>query len=1351
MPLRLIRRFFTLTILTLLAASCGDERVPVAPGATEYVTPTGLVTANPPQIFVGAGDIATCSNSGDEETARLLDTIPGTVFNLGDNVYPNGTNSEYANCYDPNWGRHKARTKPSAGNHDYNTSGASGYYNYFGASAGDPSKGYYSYDLGAWHIIALNSNISKSASSPQVQWLTADLAANAGRCTLAYFHHPLYSSSGSGSGGVTYSGVRPFIDALYAGGVDVYLAGHRHFYERMAPMKPNGTLDAANGIRTFIVGTGGIGGGNVSSSHPLTETADGGTRGVLKMYLYDDSYAWKFIPIAGKTYSDSGSAACHTAGTPPPPPPGGISPSNSTVGSSTGSLVASTGSSSATITVTVRDDNNDPVSGVGVTLGATGTGNSFTQPAATGANGTTSGSFSSTVAETKTITATVSGVALADQPQITVTPGPISGARSSVEASPGTIQQGSGSATITVTARDAYDNPIAGAAVTLDATGSGNTLTPPAAPTDASGVTTGALSSTGLGTKIVSATAGGTPIAGTATVLVTDQPPAAITHTLLTSGGNAVNQKAYTTASITPRANALVTVAVLMRRSSGALTPTVSGGGMAAWEMVTSLGFDTQGGPTKRLMLFRAMSGAPGSGPVTITFNSSVSNVQWIVSQWDGVETSGLNGAGAIGQTGVQASDAATSLAVALGPLSNTASVTYGIIGVAQNGPIVTPGSGFMEIAEQSSGESSALEAEYASNEPIVGASWTSSTKAGLLAVELKAGGAPGNTPPSASFGVSCTDRTCDFTSTSSDPGGSITGWDWTFGDGGTATSASPSHTYAADGTYTVELMVTDNEGATSAASQVVSVAQRVATALAFVTPPSNVEAGAVITPAVTVEVRDQFGDRLTSAATSVTVAIGTNPAGGTLGGILTLAAVNGVATFSTLTIDKIGSYTLTAAAAGLGGATSAGFDVTGPAVSPGMSEVAAAPDVITAGGVGATITVTARDGSGNPISDAVVELAVTGGGNTITAPAPTDGAGITTATLTSTGAGAKVVSATINGVPITPTATVTVSAGPPSPTLSTLAASPGTIALNSGSADIAVTVTDDYGNPVSGATVALEATGAGNALSPPGLTNASGVMLGTLSSSVAGEKIVSARVNGALLATTVSVQVTNAAPAAITHTLLAAGYGTTNQKVFTTAGLAPAADALVTVAVLGHRSSGASDSPTLEGGGMTGWDEVASVTFDDGTLAHKRLTIYRAMSGAPGSGPLTISFPSTVSNAQWIVSQWQGVETSGTNGAGAIVQTGANAADGVDGLAVSLAALASAANVAYGAFGAASNAAAMSPGAGFALIAEQPSNEGTTGDLLTQWAVGVTTVDATWSNLAAGALGVEIRAATAP
>ncbi|MCG8351819.1 MAG: S8 family serine peptidase [Chloroflexales bacterium] len=281
------------------------------PGPTPTIAPTGVVPtptlppANDP-VFVGAGDIADCNSRGDEATAKLLDQIDGTVFTLGDNAYNNGTVSDFRNCYNPTWGRHKARTYPSIGNHDYRTNQGGPYYDYFGNRAGQRGKGYYSYNLGAWHIVVLNSEINVSKGSEQEQWLRADLAANQNVCTLAYWHRPLFSSGRHGND----TKMRPLWDALYEYGADVVLSGHDHHYERFAPQDPRGRADSTKGIRTFVVGTGGRGLYGMGSTKPNSEVRNNKTWGVLKMTLHPTSYDWEFVPVAGKTFTDSGTATC---------------------------------------------------------------------------------------------------------------------------------------------------------------------------------------------------------------------------------------------------------------------------------------------------------------------------------------------------------------------------------------------------------------------------------------------------------------------------------------------------------------------------------------------------------------------------------------------------------------------------------------------------------------------------------------------------------------------------------------------------------------------------------------------------------------------------------------------------------------------------------------------------------------------------------------------------------------------------------------------------------------------------------------------------------------------------------
>ncbi len=288
-------------VAILLAVGCGSNRTPSPEDAD-------------PPVVVAAGDIATCSRTGDEATASLIGGIDGTVLALGDSAYPDGSAEDFEECYDPTWGRFKDRTKPAPGNHEYHTPGAQGYFDYFGKAAGDPDKGYYSYDLGAWHLIALNSNNCEGAlggcgvSSPQVRWLKADLAKNEKKCTLAYFHHPRYSS---GEEHGNNPEVKPFWEVLYEAGADVVLSGHEHNYERFAPQDSYWKADPERGIREFVVGTGGNSHYEILDALPNSEIHNDDTYGVLKLTLHPKSYEWRFLPVAGGEFTDSGDDQCH--------------------------------------------------------------------------------------------------------------------------------------------------------------------------------------------------------------------------------------------------------------------------------------------------------------------------------------------------------------------------------------------------------------------------------------------------------------------------------------------------------------------------------------------------------------------------------------------------------------------------------------------------------------------------------------------------------------------------------------------------------------------------------------------------------------------------------------------------------------------------------------------------------------------------------------------------------------------------------------------------------------------------------------------------------------------------------
>lgn len=287
-------------------------------GAAAMLSYTRLGSPLPSQgqeqtaILVGAGDIADCKTlAGAEATAKLLDQIPGTVMAVGDLAYPDGSKENFR-CYDQTWGRSRSRTRPAPGNHEFHAAGATPYFDYFGVLAGDPKTGYYSYDLGSWHIIVLNSECKDiggcDAGSPQEKWLRADLAGHPVACTLAYWHKPLFSSGSAHGNDLT---VKPLWDALYDANADVVINGHDHDYERFAPQRPDGTPDPVRGIREFVAGTGGKSLRPFGAPKPNSEARDASAFGVLKLTLRAKGYDWQFIPEQGKTFTDSGSGVCH--------------------------------------------------------------------------------------------------------------------------------------------------------------------------------------------------------------------------------------------------------------------------------------------------------------------------------------------------------------------------------------------------------------------------------------------------------------------------------------------------------------------------------------------------------------------------------------------------------------------------------------------------------------------------------------------------------------------------------------------------------------------------------------------------------------------------------------------------------------------------------------------------------------------------------------------------------------------------------------------------------------------------------------------------------------------------------
>jgi len=316
----------TSALLTLLLSACSlgaaaQDSAPAHSRRSRHSAKRELSAAKPPEtvVLVGAGDISSCKHpEGARATAALLDQIPGTVFAAGDLAYESGSSADFQNCYGPTWGRFKDRTRPALGNHEYGLPGpATAYFRYWGAPAGPAGKGYYSYDLGAWHIVVLNTNCLAegvggcASGSAQETWLREDLAAHPNGCLLAYGHHALFSS-GIFKSHAVHPELKALWQDLYAAHADLILAGHEHSYERFAPQDPDGRLDPEKGIREFVVGTGGRSHDLLGFAQANSEVRDWSTYGVIKLTLAPGKYTWEFLPVTGGTFHDSGSGTCHS-------------------------------------------------------------------------------------------------------------------------------------------------------------------------------------------------------------------------------------------------------------------------------------------------------------------------------------------------------------------------------------------------------------------------------------------------------------------------------------------------------------------------------------------------------------------------------------------------------------------------------------------------------------------------------------------------------------------------------------------------------------------------------------------------------------------------------------------------------------------------------------------------------------------------------------------------------------------------------------------------------------------------------------------------------------------------------
>jgi hypothetical protein len=314
---------------TITENTATATQTPVAPTVSTTPSPTHTSTPAPTNtpspsstptavVLIGAGDIGYCGSElpydGDEKTADLIKSVlsqepNATVFTAGDSVYGSGTLTEIMKCFEPSWGQFKERIRPSPGNHDYMTDQGAPYYAYFGAAAGEAGKGYYSYDLGDWHIVALNSNCDDIACGPdsqQVKWLQDDLRKSGKLCSLMYWHHPRFSSGlGGGLGSVS-----TFWKTAVEMGVEVVVNGNDHNYERFSPLDAVGNADP-NGTRLFVVGTGGSELRGLGIPQPNSEVRYSGTNGVIMFRLFPGRYEWKFIPVQDISLTDAGTGVCH--------------------------------------------------------------------------------------------------------------------------------------------------------------------------------------------------------------------------------------------------------------------------------------------------------------------------------------------------------------------------------------------------------------------------------------------------------------------------------------------------------------------------------------------------------------------------------------------------------------------------------------------------------------------------------------------------------------------------------------------------------------------------------------------------------------------------------------------------------------------------------------------------------------------------------------------------------------------------------------------------------------------------------------------------------------------------------
>jgi hypothetical protein len=286
------------------AAAAAPPPVTHAQSATSPTTSTATLLV--------AGDIATCKSTADEATARLLDRLPGTIVAIGDLAYPDGSWADFRNCYDPSWGRHAARTRPVIGNHEYKTGSPAAWLAYFHGQGPAAGRTWYAFDAGSWRVYVLDSDCTEiggcSRSSSEGRWLAADLAANQRACSIAFMHHPRFSSGRHGNN----VSVAPLWRMLYDARAELVVSGHDHDYERFALLAPDGRRAPGRGIREFVVGTGGA---PLRAfrypAGPDSQARNSHSHGILQLDLGPRGYTWRFRAVGGSGFTDAGHAGCH--------------------------------------------------------------------------------------------------------------------------------------------------------------------------------------------------------------------------------------------------------------------------------------------------------------------------------------------------------------------------------------------------------------------------------------------------------------------------------------------------------------------------------------------------------------------------------------------------------------------------------------------------------------------------------------------------------------------------------------------------------------------------------------------------------------------------------------------------------------------------------------------------------------------------------------------------------------------------------------------------------------------------------------------------------------------------------